>query len=129
MSECYCDFDDVAVFYEAKDVARARKLYFCHECSRAIFPGESYERVYGIWPTIDGPDVMRTCAWCMELKEWIQAHVPCFCFAHGYLIEGAGEAVEEYAHETDGLRFGYLRRKALIYRRPTRTTLEESVVR
>lgn len=76
---CGCDTDDPAAFYESKDVMRARKVMDCSECDGVILPGESYNRIYGIWPTIDGPAAYRTCARCMVLKEFVLAHIPCAC--------------------------------------------------
>lgn len=120
MSDCFCDTGDydAPVFYRRADVLMARDIHKCYECGHAILPGESYESVHALWDRYEGPQTIHTCAWCMDLREWITASVPCFCFLHGYLLEGTEETVDNYAHETTGLRFGFLRRKAVIDKRP-----------
>jgi hypothetical protein len=50
------------------------------------------------------------------LKEWVKAHVPCFCWAHGNIIEDAIETARNYAHEAPGLLFGAYRRQVAIMR-------------
>lgn len=117
--ECYCDDGDPPIFYHKSDVERARAPHECYECHRAILPGESCEHIYALWDRRDGPQNVYTCAWCLELKEWITATVPCFCFLHGGLLDMLPDTIDEYAHETTGLRFGYLRRRKIIESRPT----------
>lgn len=119
MTDCYCDDGDgPAAVYQPSDVRSARKVYACTECNRAILPGESYERVYGIWPNIDGPEVLRTCAYCAALRDWVEAHVPCLCKMHGYLIEGCKEAVEEHEREAPELRAEFDAMLAELMARP-----------
>ena len=52
----------------------------------------------------------NTCERCLDVREFVAAHVPCFCWAHFNLIDDCRETVEEYAHETVGLYFGAHRR-------------------
>ncbi|WP_041066129.1 hypothetical protein [Thiolapillus brandeum] len=106
METCYCDYEPASV-YEATEV-QARKPHQCEECNRTIHPGEKYERVKGIW---DGtPGTYNTCRECLALRQFIKAHIPCFCWAHGRMIDDAREVVEEYGWKTTGLRFGAARR-------------------
>jgi hypothetical protein len=106
--ECYCDYDPPIFARAAKPVARA--AHKCDECHRAIAAGEQYERVVGLWDRRDGVTTFKTCPRCLALRDFVKAHVPCFCWAHGNTIEDCMNAVEEFAHETVGLRFGALRR-------------------
>lgn len=112
MMSCFCDYDP-AEFYHAQR-RKARKPHKCDECRRAIQPGETYEHARGKWEGDVG--TFDTCCRCLALRDFVQAHVPCFCWAHGNMIEDATETADEYAHETVGLKFGALRREVLIYR-------------
>lgn len=113
--ECVCD--SYSWPYSAA-LRTARKEHGCYECGRKIQPGERYEYVWGV---CEGEAfVSKTCPRCLALREWVTAHVPCFCWAHGHIIEDAENTVEEYAHEAPGLRFGLLRHKVLIGRGPAR---------
>lgn len=113
MSACACDYDPPSV-YQKTSVKAARTPHKCYECSREIQPGEPYERVWAIW---DGSPVRcNTCQLCLALREFVQAHVPCVCWAHGNIRDDAIEAAREWAHETVGLMFGAWRREVLIRR-------------
>lgn len=107
---CYCDYEPPEA--HSRSLRKARKAHRCDECFRSIAPGETYEYVWGKWE--GDVSTFKTCPRCLKLREWLQAHVPCFCWAHGNLIEDASNTVEDYAHEAPGLRFGFLRRKVLI---------------
>lgn len=110
---CVCDYDPPTL-YSATQVKAARKDHKCDECSRTIKPGESYDLVWGIW---DGrSDTFKTCSHCIALRDWVKAHIPCFCWAHGHIREDAIEAAQGYAHEAPGLLFGALRREVRIKR-------------
>jgi hypothetical protein len=114
MSNCFCDYDPPE-FYSPRIVI-ASKQHKCDECARAIQPGERYEYVVGKW---DGRfDRFKTCARCLDLKEYVMATVPCLCWAHGNIIDDCYSAVDEYAHEAPGLKFGYWRRRVAIARAP-----------
>ena len=106
MEACYCDYEPASV-YEAS-VVKARKRHQCEECGRAILPGERYERAKGIWE--GEPATYNTCGQCLALRQFIKAHIPCFCWGHGRMIDDAREAVEAYGWETKGLRFGAARK-------------------
>lgn len=107
MIDCVCDYDPATV-YSAEIVKKARKEHKCFECDRTIHRGERYERVFGIW---DGDvSVFRTCTHCLEIREYVRAHVPCFCCAHGNVVDDAKATAEEWNHEAPGLLFGLYRR-------------------
>ncbi len=106
---CACDYDPPS-FY-SRDVRRARKQHKCFECGGAIFPGDKYEYVSGKW---DWFSEFHTCSRCSDLRTWVTNNLPCFCWAHGNMLEDAREAVED-AHfrardEVKGIRFGLARR-------------------
>jgi hypothetical protein len=108
---CYCDYESPE-FYSEKQISRARTQHKCNECHRQIMPGEAYQSVSGKW---DGDFyVNKTCAHCLELKNYVQAHVPCFCWAFGELIESAMETIRGYANIAPGLLFGAYRRQVAI---------------
>lgn len=111
MSEaCWCDYDPPE-FYDRREPT-ARKEHRCAECGGRILPGERYERVSGKW---DGDfSQFKTCCRCTSLRDWVKAHVPCFCWAHGNIREDALETARAYAHEAPGLLFGAYRREVLI---------------
>lgn len=110
MIDCYCDYEPAEVWSSRNPVAR--KEHCCDECSVTIKPGEQYEYVFGVW---DGwAYTYKTCERCFNIRQWVRNNVPCLCWAHTNMIEDCKEAVEE-AHfrapeETQGLRFGLLRR-------------------
>ena len=114
MIDCFCDYEPADFYFVTKH--KARKLYRCGECCGFILPGEQYEKVFASW---DGcKDTLRTCKRCYDIRVWTKNNVPCFCWAHGNMLEDAAEAVEDAAFrapsETIGLRFGFLRRKIEI---------------
>ena len=110
--DCYCDYDEPYRLY-AKTERKARKVHVCHECRARIQPREKYEHVTAI---ADGVDVYKTCLRCVALREWVEAHIPCFCWAHTELTDAAIETCRNYAHEAPGLLFGVYRRQVLINR-------------
>ena len=77
--DCYCDYDEPWKVY-AKTERKARKVHVCRECHCRIQPGEKYEHVTGI---ADAVEVFKTCARCITLRDWVEAHVPCFCWQRG----------------------------------------------
>ncbi len=113
--ECYCDYERAEL--SAIEMRKARKRHHCDECGRTIWQGEQYEYTRsllgGAWLT------NRTCWQCLELREWVKAHIPCFCWAHGYMLEDARNALESLRHETSdtaGVLFGAGRRLVAIRR-------------
>lgn len=115
MSACYCDFEPNQVYRSESRIARV--AHRCDECQRTILPREQYEAVDalsdGSWWRC------KTCSDCLALRDWVKAHVPCFCMEHHNLIDGAIEAAQEWSHEAPGLLFGAYRRQVWIQRRRT----------
>ena len=104
--DCFCDYDRPSIYNRAQHVAR--KQHKCSECGRAIEPGQQYESTFGVW---DGrADTFKTCARCVAMREWVKAHVPCLCWAHGNMKEDVIETARAFAHEAPGLLFGAWRR-------------------
>lgn len=111
MFDCYCDYDP-AEFYDATIVMHARKQHKCDECFKQIMIGHRYERVVGKWE--GRVEVYKTCDRCLSLREWVMAHVPCACWAHGNMIDDVIEAARDFSSEAPGLLFGAYRRKIKI---------------
>ncbi|CAJ5442576.1 Uncharacterised protein [Burkholderia pseudomallei] len=106
MSECYCDHEMPSVY--VRETRKARKEHKCDECGSKIKPGQQYEHTFGIW---DGhQDRIKTCERCVGMREFVKAHVPCFCWEHHNLYECCIDTASEYAHEAPGLLFGTYRR-------------------
>lgn len=110
--DCYCDYD-APRWYSAK-IRRARTEHRCGECGCTIRIGERYEDARGM---VERVYRAKTCERCIAVREFVQAHVPCFCWAHFNLIDDCRDTVEEYAHETVGLYFGTQRRIIRAQRR------------
>jgi len=109
-TDCYCDYEQPE-FY-SKRVNTARLIHCCEECNKAILPGEKYESVAVKW---DGYFyTIKTCEKCCELRQWVTNNVPCFCWYHHNMLDDAKLEIEEATFrapdETQGLRFGFLRR-------------------
>ena len=111
--DCFCDYDSPEVY--RSNMRKARKQYHCYECSAKILPGDVHEYHFGVMygDSYDG----RTCAKCVEIRNCVTGNIPCFCWAHGNMIEDAREAINEACYrapdETVGLRFGFLRRLSI----------------
>lgn len=110
--DCYCDFEP-ATLYTAT-IRRARKPHQCSECGGLIAVGDRYEHVFGVWE--GSPDTFKTCPRCLALREWVRAHVPCFCWSHQNIHDDAIETARAYAHHAPGLLFGAYRRLVAIRR-------------
>jgi hypothetical protein len=109
---CYCDYS-YPDFYVDRMV-KAKKNHRCDECGRTILAGEKYEYVSAVW---EGDfSTCKTCDKCLELRQYTKAHVPCFCWQHGNVIQDAIDTLQEYAHEAPGLLFGGYRRYLAIYK-------------
>lgn len=112
MSDCYCDYEP-ATFYN-RAVPTARKPHRCEECGGPIKAGEKYESVSALWPDLGGVCTFKTCERCCDIRQWLQNNLPCFCWAHGNMLEDAWASIDEaYAKASDevrGLRFGFLKR-------------------
>ena len=99
MSYCYCDYE-MPEFLREKMVT-ARVAHRCCECTSTILPSEQYELVTGKWAGEMG--VHKTCAECVKLRDYVTAHVPCFCWAYENLYEDATEILREYCHHVPGM--------------------------
>jgi len=111
--DCSCDYDPPTLY--RADIVRARKRYKCCECDGVIEIGERYEYVFGLWEGYTSTH--KTCERCRDLRTWVKNNVPCLCIMHGNQDEENENAIDEAyrraASEVVGLRFGYLRRRAL----------------
>ena len=113
MSECYCDFERPE-FYRTLKISAARKDHRCAECGGRITPREPYEYNTAKW---DGElCTSKMCQRCIAVRDWVTAHVPCFCWLHGSMLEDAANTVDTYGFEAPGLTFGYLRRLHAVRR-------------
>ena len=108
---CYCDYEPAEMYVAER--RRARKPHKCNECGRRITIGEQYEHVRAKW---EGEMCsMDTCCRCLELRDFVVAHIPCSCWVHGNMIEVVMEDARAFAHETRGLMFGAYRRYVGIF--------------
>lgn len=113
MSYCDCGHDMPTVHHAS--MRTAREQHQCGECGVGIMPGERYEHVWGVWDGI--PETQKTCARCLDLRDWVTAHVPCVCWQYGNMRDDVMSAIDDYSpSETPGLRFGALRREVAIRR-------------
>lgn len=111
---CYCDYDPAE--FIAVETRRARKMHRCSECAHAISPGETYRHIRGKW---DGMMyTFRQCPRCLDLIAYVEAHIPCFCWAYASMIDDAVETIREFEWEAPGLGFGARRRLVAIKRAP-----------
>jgi len=105
--ECYCDFGESPDVYCA-ETRTARAKHKCYECSGSILPGERYERVSmlyeGSW------DVAKTCQRCLDVRHYIAAHAPCFCWLHGSMLDDAKAVIDEHGHVSPGFYIGATKR-------------------
>ena len=108
MTECYCDYEPPTVYSRTSPVARVQ--HKCNECRGHIKPGEKYTKVWGIW---DGDQsTYKRCPDCQALLDYVEAHLPCFCWYNDFLLENAIEEIREalYAEQVPGMwmEFGRL---------------------
>ena len=115
MTACYCDYDERSDVYHAERM-KARKPYRCYECHRGIKPSEQYERVASLY---DGSwDIVRTCCRCLDARDYIEAHAPCFCWMHGSMLDDAKATLDQYGHESAGFWIGGMKRVLRAERAP-----------
>lgn len=107
MDACYCDFGDPPDVYAAER-RKARKSFRCDECMNGIVPGEKYERASSLYDGAWG--VMRTCCRCLDARDYIEAHAPCFCWLHGSMLDDAKSTLNEYGHVSAGFYIGGMKR-------------------
>lgn len=104
--DCYCDYDPPEVY--SSRIVRARKEYRCYECHKPIRVGERHEYAFGV---TDGYTYQpRTCMSCVGIRQFVSINIPCFCWAHGNLLDDARDIVraayDEAPDEVRGLAFG-----------------------
>jgi hypothetical protein len=120
---CECDYDGWSTeFYSSGMVRRSRKQHRCSECGGPVFIGESYQRSVG---KFDGDlQTHVECVCCMEIRQWAEISVPCFCAAEWgsliervkYMVEDVVPTVEGFDHEWDQRRYQLkLRRMAATW--------------
>lgn len=91
--------------------SKARKTYYCEECSRKIIPGEKYERAFTV---SDGENyTYKICSQCADLKNYVQKNSTHFCWNAGDMINCAIETAQEQL-TLPGQLFGAYRRKIRI---------------
>ena len=103
---CYCDYESPRVFHD--ETRKAVRPHKCGECGRRIQTGETYEHVWGVWDGVSSHH--KTCLHCRGFREYVRAHVPCFCWLYGTMREDALQVLRDYAHEIPGLWFSGARR-------------------
>ena len=96
---CSCDYDPAAVYNASRPLAR--KEHKCSECGGVIQQGERYERVDALWE--EKWSTMKTCVWCLGLRDIIESGADCFCWAHGNLVEAMVEFLRDTQGEFPGL--------------------------
>lgn len=108
MIDCWCDYEPAQI-YEQHIIKSARAKHACAECGRSILPGERYERTFGMWE--NQISVFKTCQDCLNIRQFVKNSVPCFCWAHGSMLDDAKEAIEAAYdrawNEVKGLFMGY----------------------
>ena len=68
---------------------KALKEHRCGECREVIKPGETYERVEGVW---DGKWLtFKTCSTCVEIRDWFY----CDSYTYTQIWGGICEILEE----------------------------------
>ena len=95
--ECYCDFDGSWDWQNIHRYKSAGKDHRCGECGGQIARGEPYEYMAGKW--CDGYDndveQHKTCSRCLEVRDFMQTSLPCFCWTYGNLIDDAWRTARE----------------------------------
>lgn len=92
---CYCDYEPCEFYRATKHTAR--KEHRCDECGGVIKAGTVYEYISGktdgdLWTA-------KTCPNCLALREYVQAHVPCFCWYSHTMLDDAIDTLREFQHE------------------------------
>jgi hypothetical protein len=88
---CMIDGADERVNLLTDEMRTARKEHRCHECRRAILPGEKYSYESGVF---DGRFCQyKTCAHCEVVKSWLAGE------CGGYIYGMVEEDIHEHASE------------------------------
>lgn len=108
MSDCYCDVGDGYPDVYRKETRTARVQHRCYECGKAIKTGERYEYTASLF---DGSwTIAKTCCRCLDVREYVTAHAPCFCWLHGSMLDEAREAANDYGRYSAGFYIGTMKR-------------------
>ena len=102
------------------ETRHARRQHRCCECGLTIEKGESYQRATGKWE--DEIRTYKTCQRCLDLLNFVKAHVPCVCWYFESMREDILAAARDYAEEAPGLLFGAYRREIKIRRNRNENT-------
>lgn len=115
--ECYCDAEMPTVYRETA-IKAVRKEHRCCECRCTIRPGEPCLQVFGVW---DGEAMShRLCERCLAAKQYVEAHLPCFCWlwdSRGAMLDDMRQSVAYYQHECPGMGMEFGRLMVAIKRR------------
>lgn len=114
-SSCEC-WDNNGPEFMSQCVRTARKAHWCYECGCSIEPGTKYEETFGKWDgNVSG---FKTCHLCLEVRNWAQISVPCFCFTFGEVLENVQTLVDEARQDMPpGWMFEWGRRMVPIRKR------------
>lgn len=107
MIDCSCDYDPPEVY--SSRMVRGRKEYRCYECDARIAVGEQHEYAFGV--SYGYTYQPRTCANCVSIRQFVQINIPCFCWAHGNLMDDARNVIraayDKAPDEVRGVAFGF----------------------
>lgn len=112
--DCFCDFDAPSMFNAR--IVTARKQHKCGECARLIDTGDRYEYVCGIWS--GRFETYKTCARCIAVREYVTAHVPCFCWCYTTMLLDADDHMREVAWQVPGMWMEYGRLRVAVRKQP-----------
>lgn len=96
-ADCYCDYERPTLFVQQDRAARTRHV--CTECCGWIEPGERYQRAVGVWDGVFS--VYKTCPDCSALRDYIEAHMPCYCVLYQGLHETAQDDLQYLVSAAD----------------------------
>jgi len=123
-SSCECIDSDPPEFMSQR-IRTARKQGRCYECRCSIEPRTKYEETFGKW---DGNvSNFKTCQLCLEVRNWAQISVPCFCWTFGEMLEDVKILVDEARRDMPpGWMFEWGRRMVPIRKRQRERLAKES---
>jgi hypothetical protein len=111
--QCSCDGEEAIAQWVR--IRTARHHHYCCECDGSINETEKYEHTTLLGDCFSH---YKTCLDCVNLREYVQERIPCFCFRYGDMIEDAIEQIKSrLSFKTPGLMFGAYRLIAKIRKR------------
>lgn len=102
---CYCDYERPDFYRSGRPLAS--KPHVCTECGGCILPGERYETVFAKWNGDGRPDTVKTCVYCLEIRDLLD-EMDCFCWSHHGLWNDITDQFQN-ADFKPGARFRALR--------------------